>query len=71
MVYAFVRRDNPRAVTRGIIDRTGAQTMLNLTCTRITIVDIAHYGVSRAKEWICVDCGTIKDIIEIEFLVNI
>ena len=21
-------------------------------------VDIAHYGVSRAKDWVSVDCGT-------------
>ena len=42
-----------------IIDRTGAQTMLYLTCTTITSVDLAHYGVSRAKDWESVDCGTI------------
>ena len=41
-----------------IIERTGAQTMLCLTCTTITSVDLAHYGVSRAKDWISVDCGT-------------
>ena len=42
----------------GEIDRTGAQTMLYLTCTTITSVDLAHYGVSRAKYWVSVDCGT-------------
>ena len=42
----------------GIIDRTGTQTMLYLTCTIITSVDLAHYGVSRAKDWVSVDCGT-------------
>ena len=21
-------------------------------------VDLAHYGVSRAKDWVSVDCGT-------------
>ena len=41
----------------GIIDRTGAQTML--TCTTITRVDFAHYGVSRAKDWVSLDCGTM------------
>ena len=41
-----------------IIDRTGAQTMLYLTCTTITSVDLAHYGVSRAKDWVSGDCGT-------------
>ena len=29
-----------------------------LTCTTITSVDLAHYGVSRAKDWVSVDCGT-------------
>ena len=41
-----------------IIDRTGAQTMLHLTCTMISSVDFAHYRVSRAKDWVSVDCGT-------------
>ena len=34
-----------------IIDRTGAQTMLYLTCTAISCVDLAQYGVSLAKDW--------------------
>ena len=59
MVCVPVRRDNPRALVGvGIIDRTGAQTMLYLTCTTIISVDLAHYGVSRAKDWVSVDCGT-------------
>ena len=45
--------------SEGIIDRTGAQTMLYLTCTTITSVDLAHNGVSRAKDWESVDCGTM------------
>ena len=32
--------------------------MLYLTCTTISSVDLAHYGVSRAKDWVFVDCGT-------------
>ena len=32
--------------------------MLYLTCTMISSVDFAHYRVSRAKDWISVDCGT-------------
>ena len=32
--------------------------MLYLTCTMISSVDLAHKGVSRAKHWISVDCGT-------------
>ena len=33
--------------------------MLYLTCTTITSVDLAHYGVSRVKDCVSVDCGTI------------
>ena len=32
--------------------------MLYLTCTTITSVDLAHYGVSGAKDWVPVNCGT-------------
>ena len=35
--------------------------MLYLTCTTINSVDLAHYGVSRAKTWVSVDCGTVMD----------
>ena len=55
MVCESVRRDNPRA--SGIIDRTDAQTMLYLTCTMISSVDLAHLEVIRAKDWLSVDCG--------------
>ena len=44
--------------SEGTIDRTGPQTMLYLTCTTITSVDLAHYRVSRAKDCISVECGT-------------
>ena len=50
MVCAPVRRDNPR----------GAQTMLYLTCATISSVDLAHYGVSLAKDWVSLECGTIS-----------
>ena len=54
MVYAPLRRDNYRPYRR--------TNMLYLTCTTITSVDLAHYGVSRAKDWISVDCGgTIRN----------
>ena len=33
--------------------------MLYLTSAMISSVDLAHYGVSHAKDWISVDCGTI------------
>ena len=29
-----------------------------LTCTMISSVDLAHYGVFHAKDWVSVDCGT-------------
>ena len=32
--------------------------MLYLTFTTITSVDLAQNGVSRAKDWVSVDCGT-------------
>ena len=32
--------------------------MLYLTCTIISNFDLAHYGVSCAKHWVFVDCGT-------------
>ena len=32
--------------------------MLYLTFTTITSVVLAHYGVSRSKDWVSVDCGT-------------
>ena len=57
MVCAPVRRDNPRALARGL-STVQAQTMLYLTCTTITSVDLARYGISRAKDWVSVDCGT-------------
>ena len=42
---------------RGIINRTGAQTMLYLTCTMISSVDFAHYRVSRDKDWVSLNSG--------------
>ena len=39
------------------------QTMLYLTCTTINSVDLAHYGVSRAKDWVSVECGTNTDTV--------
>ena len=48
-------------LSSGIIDHTGAQTMLYLTCTMISSVDLAHYRVSRAKDRVSVHCGTITN----------
>ena len=63
MFCAPVRRDNPRALdrfakARGLSLRTGAQNMLYLTCTTISSVDLAQYGVSLAKDWVSVESGT-------------
>ena len=58
MVCAPVPRDNPRALARGLSLGTGAQIMLYFTCTTITSVDLAHYGVSRVKDWVSGNCGT-------------
>ena len=33
--------------------------MLYLTCTMISSVDLAYYRVSRAKDWVSVDRGTM------------
>ena len=33
--------------------------MLYLTCTMISSVELANYGVSYAKDWVSVNCGTI------------
>ena len=33
--------------------------MLYLTCTTITSVDLAQYGVALAEDWVSVECGTI------------
>ena len=52
--------DNPqaKAKARGSSLRTGAQTMLYPTCTMISSVDLAHYGIACTKDWVSVDCGT-------------
>ena len=47
----------------GTIDRTGAQTMLYLTCTIISNVDLARCGVYRTKDWVSVDCGTLPILV--------
>ena len=54
----IIRSTNHAIIPEGLSLRTGAQTMLYLTCTTITSVDQAHYGVSRAKDWVSVDRGT-------------
>ena len=44
-----------RSLSKGIIDRIGAQTMLYLTCTMISCIDLANNAVPRAKDQIFVD----------------
>ena len=40
------------------MDRTGAQTMLYLTCIMIYSEYLGHDRVSHAKDWVSVDCCT-------------
>ena len=42
--------------------------MLYLTCTTITSVDLAHYGISRAKDWVSVNCGTMNENVNTVFI---
>ena len=42
--------------------------MLYLTCTTITSVDLAHYGTSRAKDWVSVNCGTMNENVNTVFI---
>ena len=35
--------------------------MLYLTCTTITSVDLAQYGVALAEDWVSVECGTRQE----------
>ena len=37
--------------------------MLYLSRTMISSVELAHYGVSRAKDGVSVDCGTMFTVI--------
>ena len=36
--------------------------MLYLTCTTITSVEVAYYGISRTKDWVSVDCGICSSV---------
>ena len=47
---------------RGDYRPTGAQTMLFLTCTIISSVDLAHYRVFHAKDRVSVDCDKSHNI---------
>ena len=35
--------------------------MLYLSCTTISSEDLAQYGVSLAKDWVSVECGTMPN----------
>ena len=58
MVCAPVRRDNPRALARGLSTVHANKPCSISLSTMIFSVDLACYGVSRAKDWVSVDCGT-------------
>ena len=57
MVCAPVRRDNPLALARGL-STVQAHKPCSISRTTITSVDLAHYGVSCAKDCVSVGCGT-------------
>ena len=40
---------------------------LYFTCTMIPSVDLAHCRVSRAKDWVSVDCGTKLYIMRLHY----
>ena len=48
-LYAFAEGWSP-SFSEGIVDRTGGQAMLYLTCTKISSIGFAHYGISHAKD---------------------
>ena len=41
--------------------------MFFLSCTMVSSVDLAHYGVSSAKDRVSVDCDTIMCLIRQPF----
>ena len=49
--------------SEGIIDRTGAQTMLYLTCTTISSVDLAQYRVLLLK------FGYMWNVVQNDFII--
>ena len=59
MVCAPVRRDNPRALARGLstvqAHKPCSISLVPLSHTMISGVDLEHYRVSRAKDWVSVD----------------
>ena len=57
MVCAPVRRDNPRALARGL-STVQAHKPCSISCTLISSVDLAHYVVSCFKDWVSGDCST-------------
>ena len=67
MVCVLRRRDNPQALVSGLLTVqcvhvcTGRQTMLYLTCTMISSIDLAYNnGVSHAED--LGNCGLWYDV---------
>ena len=60
MVCAPVRRDNPQALARGLSTyrRTNHALSHLYHGNQCNQCRLAHYGVSRDKDWVSVDCGT-------------
>ena len=59
MVCAPVRKENARALAWGL-PTVQAHKPCSLTCTIISSVELAHYRVSCAKDWVSVNCGTMS-----------
>ena len=57
MVCANVRRDNSRALARGLSTVHAHKPCSISLIPQYPSVDLAHYGVSYAKDWVSVDCG--------------
>ena len=62
MACAPVRRDNLRALARGL-----STVQADILCSILLVPYFACYGVFRAKDWVPEDCGTILFIIFIVF----
>ena len=67
MVCAPVWRDNRRALARGL-STVQAHKSCSLACNTISSVDLAQYGVSLAKDWVSMECGTSFKYTDIIFL---
>ena len=59
MVCAPVGRNNPQDLARGLSTIQPRRPCSISCCIMISSVELAHYRVSSAKDWVSVDCGRI------------